>query len=140
MRKSGHRATCTGAESWLRSLSKSIGRGSAASGSCSTAGGRTCPATGLPLPDQVRLRAAPELQARIHAWAAEFGLEVPAAHVATQTGSTGAGKVASDGSNAGFVSRLSARVRALLAQVQGFFDDAPALYPALFEENWAAQR
>ena len=86
---------------------------------------------------QVRLRAAPELQARISAWAAERGLEVPAAPAAPP------GAVPADallGAAAAPGSRLAARVRALLAEVQRFFSEAPQLYPALAEENWAQRR
>ena len=85
----------------------------------------------------MRLRAAPELQARISAWAAEREMEVPAAPAAPP------GAVPADallGSAAAPGSRLAARVRALLAEVQRFFSEAPQLYPALAEENWAQRR
>ena len=86
---------------------------------------------------QVRLRAAPELQDRISAWAAERGLEVPAAPAGAPSAGpadTLAGSTMVPGSG------LAARVRALLAEVQRFFHEAPQLYPALAEENWAQRR
>lgn len=86
---------------------------------------------------QVHLRAAPELQARISAWAAERGLEVPAAPAICPCAAptdTLPGSAAAPGSG------LAARVRALLAEVQRFFHEAPQLYPALAEENWAQRR
>ena len=86
---------------------------------------------------QVRLRAAPELQDCISAWAAEHGLEVPAAPAACPRAGpadTLPGSAAAPGPG------LAARVRALLAEVQRFFHEAPQLYPALAEENWAQRR
>ena len=85
----------------------------------------------------MRLRAAPELQARISAWAAERGLEVPAAPAAPPSA---APADALPGSAAAPGTGLAARVRALLAEMQRFFHEAPQLYPALAEENWAQRR
>ena len=83
------------------------------------------------------MRAAPELQARICAWAAERGLEVPTNPAVSPMRDVGQTLPRVPAAPA---TGLAARVRALLAQLQRFFAEAPVLYPALNEENWAQQR
>ncbi len=94
------------------------------------AGGRTCPATGLPLPDAVRLRAAPQLQSRILAWAAEQGLEVPASPAPGSRPAADARR-----------GRRKARWARARRSVRKFFarllDESPKLYPGLADMNWA---
>lgn len=98
------------------------------------AGGRTCPRTGAALPGQVRLRAAPELQRRIHVWAAQHGLEVPAVPA---SGDTPAAEVEGRAVRRGLLSSVRVCLKRLYCQVKRAFTDAPVLYPALVEDNWA---
>lgn len=96
-------------------------------------GGRTCPATGLPLPAQVRMRAAPDLQAAIHVWAAKYGLEVPSSLTLGRIPCGVEGPV----KHPKFLARLLQRLKKLLAQIHKFMEDSPKLYPALDDANWA---
>lgn len=108
-----------------------------AEGGAPCAGGRTCPATGLPLPSQVRLRAAPELQRRIRAWAAEHGLVVPpVAEGAPASAAGAAGGAPGAEPSASFLGWLGACARRLAARLRRVLDEAPLLYPSLVEEDW----
>lgn len=94
------------------------------------AGGRTCPATGLPLPNRVILRADPELQRRIFLWAAEQGLEVPTSP------SLGLSEPLAGGSGK-LLAGLRRRVKKALARLRKFFEESVKLYPALGDNSWA---
>lgn len=98
------------------------------------AGGRTCPRTGAALPGQVRLRDAPELQRRIHAWAAQHGLEVPAVPAG---GGALAAKEGGPASRRGLLPSVRSCLKRLYGRMKRAFAEAPVLYPDLAEENWA---
>ncbi len=82
----------------------------------------------------MRLRDAPELQRRIHAWAAQHGLEVPA--VPASEGALAA-KEGGPADRRGLLSSVRACLKRLYGRAKRAFADAPVLYPALAEENWA---
>jgi len=94
------------------------------------AGGRNCPATGLPLPDAVRLRAAPQLQTRILAWAAEQGLDVPARPAPGC-------QPAADARRGRRKARWARARRSVCKFFARLLDESPKLYPGLADMNWA---
>lgn len=97
------------------------------------AGGRTCPATGLPLPNRVILRADLELQRRILLWAAEQGLEVPTSPSLGLSEPLAGGS----GKRVKLLAGLRRQVKKALVRLRKFFEESPKLYPALGDNSWA---
>lgn len=97
-----------------------------------------CPATGLRLPQQVRLRAAPDLQRRINAQHGlpEASLERRSADAAPTYAAQEAQEEVAD-VRARPLQRLWRRARAQLARFRRLLAEAPVLYPSLYDNNWA---